>query len=167
MGELHLEVIVDRLKREYGVEAAVGKPQVVFRETIRIAAEGTAVFERELKEARLYGKVRCRVVPLKRGSGVEFASEINDDSIPPAYLAAASSGLEEAIHAGPEGYPLEDLRITLLGVSYREDAQPEIGLKVAAGEAFRNAVGDASPLRLEPIMRVEVIVDDDSLGAVV
>ncbi|MDH3626844.1 MAG: elongation factor G [Acidobacteriota bacterium] len=167
MGELHLEVIVDRLKREYGVDASVGKPQVVFRETIRVAAEGVSVFERELKEAQLFGKVSCRIEPLGRGEGVHFESEVVDDSIPPAYLLAARSGLEEATNAGPDGYPLEDLHVTLLGVGFREESQPEIGLKVAAGEAFRQAVGKASPLRLEPIMNVEVVVDDDSLGAVI
>jgi elongation factor G len=167
MGELHLQVIVERLRREYHVEAAVGRPQVVYREAIGKETEAKAVFERELKEATLYGEVRCRVTPRERGRGRSFASTVAEDSVPPAILQAALAGLEEAAEAGPSGFPMEDVQATLLEVGYREDAQPEVGVKVAAGEAFRKAVAEASPFRLEPIMAVEVVVPEDYLGAVI
>jgi len=167
MGELHLQVVVDRLRREYGVEAAVGRPQVVYRESIAARAEASARFERELKEATLFGEVRCRVAPRRRGAGLHVISAVAEDAAPPAIVRAALAGLEEATETGPEGFPMEDVAATLLEVSFREDAQPEVGVKVAAGEAFRKAVSGASPFRLEPIMTVEVVVPEAYLGAVI
>ncbi len=169
MGELHLEIIVDRLEREYAVEATVGKPQVVYRETIAASAEGLSRFERELKEATLFGEVSCRVAPRERGAGVVIRSALPEllAPPPPAILAAALAGLEEGAQSGPEGFPMVDLEATLLSLSFREDAQPEVGVKVAAGEAFHRAVRAASPLRLEPIMDVEVVVPEEHLGAVI
>ena len=168
MGELHLDIIVDRLRREYGVEAAVGKPQVVFRETIRSTAEAAATFQRELKEAELYGEVACRVQPLARGAGLRTVSELPEGTDAPAgVIDAALSGLAEAALTGPTGFPMEDLSAALLSVGFREDAQPEVGIKVAAAEAFRKAVAQASPVRLEPIMSVEVLVPEDCLGSVI
>ena len=168
MGELHLEIIVGRLQREYRVEAAVGKPQVVYRETIREESEASATFERELKEAKLYGEVSCRVAPLERKSGVRVESGLPQrNDLSPAIVEAALAGLEEAAQSGPDGFPLEDIQATLLSVGFREDGQPEVGVKVAAGEAFRKAVAQASPLKLEPIMSVEVAVAEDYLGAVI
>jgi len=168
MGELHLEIVVDRMRREYGVEAAVGKPQVVYRETVAIAAEGSARFERELKEATLYGEVTCRVTPRERGAGVTVRSELPAaTAVRPAVLAAALDGLREGAQCGPEGFPMDDVEATLLAVGFREEAQPEVGVKVAAGEAFRRAVAAASPLRLEPIMSVEVVVPEEYVGAVI
>jgi elongation factor G len=168
MGELHLEIIVDRLKREYRVEANVGKPQVVYRETIGSSAAAEAHFERVLKEATLFGEVGCRVAPRERGAGVAVRSALPDGApVPAAILDAAMAGLEEGAQSGPEGFPMEDVEATLLSVEYRDDAQPEVGVKVAAGEAFRKAVKGASPMRLEPIMDVEVTVPEDYLGSVI
>jgi elongation factor G len=167
MGELHLDVIVDRLRREYGVEASVGKPQVVFRETITATREARAVFERELKEATLYGEARVRVTPRGRGEGVRVTSAVADAGLPPALRDAALGGLEEAAQTGFEGYPLDDLEATLLEIRFREGAQPEVGVKVAAGGAFRQAVAEASPIRLEPIMDLEVTLPEEYLGAVI
>jgi elongation factor G len=168
MGELHLEIIVDRLKREYSVEASVGKPQVVFRETIETSAEAEVTFDRKLKEADLYGKVGCRVEPRKRATGVDIRSGLDPAlAMPQPILSAALAGLSEAAESGPDGYPLEDLQATLLSVEYRDGAEPEIGVKVAAADAFRRAVADASPLRLEPVMSVEVAVPEDYLGPVI
>jgi elongation factor G len=167
MGELHLEVIVDRLRREYGVQANVGKPQVVCRETIESEAEASATFERELKEAELFGEASCRVRPRERGSGNRVLSGLGGDAeIRPAIVEAALDGLSEGAHSGPEGFPLEDVEATLLTVGYRDDAQPEIGVKVAAAEALRRAVSEASPRILEPVMAVEVVVSEEHLGAV-
>jgi elongation factor G len=167
MGELHLEIVVNRLRREYGVEAAVGKPQVVYRETITAEAEGSATFERELKEAELYGEAACRVAPLARGEGIRVESAVAADAHPPAVREAALSGLAEATQSGPDGYPMDDMKIVLLSLAYREGAQPEIGVKVAAGEALRRAVARASPVKLEPIMTVEVVVPEEHLGPVI
>jgi elongation factor G len=168
MGELHLQIIVDRLKREYGVEAAVGKPQVVYRETVARTAEAETTFQRELKEATLYGRARCRVAPRPRGAGVEIRSEVPEaPPLPPAVREAALAGLGEAAQSGPDGYPMEDISATLLALEFREDAQPEVGVKVAAGEALRKAVAEAGPLRLEPVMRLEVVIPEEHLGAVI
>ncbi len=167
MGELHLQIVVERLRREYGVEAAVGKPQVVFRETIGASAEASAVFERELKEATLFGDVRCRIAPRARGAGIRIESAVPAGTLRPAIADAAMAGLREAAETGPNGFPMDDLEATLLAVSYRDDAQPEVGVNVAAGEAFRRALAQASPFRLEPIMSVEVVVPAEYLGAVI
>ena len=167
MGELHLEVIVDRMRREYGVQAGVGRPQVVFRETIHDGAEADATFDRKLKEAELFGKARCRVRPGERGSGVVINSELAEGDVPAAIRDAALAGLDEGAQAGPDGHPLQDIVATLLDVTYRDDAQPEVGVKVAAAEALRRAVTAASPSKLEPIMTVEVLVAEEHLGAVI
>ncbi len=167
MGELHLQVVVERLRREYNVEAAVGRPQVVYRETIAASAEASVVFERELKEATLFGAVRCRVVPRERGTGVRVASLVAEGTVSPPIVRAALAGLEEALESGPEGYRMEDVEVTLLAAEFREDAQPEVGVKVAAGEALRKALTRASPFRIEPVMSVEVAVPEEYLGAVI
>jgi len=168
MGELHLEVVVDRLRREYGAEASVGKPHVVYRETILNEARAEAVFERELKEAELYGKVACKVAPLERGAGVQVEADgPRIGKVPRAVLEAAIAGLNEGAESGPGGFPLVDIRATLVSVEFRGDAQPEVGVKVAAGEALRKAVTAAKPQRLEPIMEIEVTTPEDYLGGII
>ena len=168
MGELHLEIVVDRLRREYGAEASVGKPHVVYRETILNEARAEAVFERELKEAELYGKVACRVAPLERGAGVRVETAGTAlEKLPRAVLEAAIAGLNEGAESGSYGFPLVDIRATLLSADYRDDAQPEVGVKVAAGEALRKAVVAAKPQRLEPIMALEVTTPENYLGGII
>jgi elongation factor G len=168
MGELHLEIIVDRMKREYGVAARAGKPQVVYRETVLGEGEGHAVFERDLKEQAIYGDATCKVRSRPRGSGMEFKRELPAGSLlPDNVVQAAMQGLRDAASSGPDGYPLEDVEVTLLGLALREGANGEIGSRAAAAEAFRRAVAAAHPSRLEPIMAVEVTVDDEFLGAVI
>jgi elongation factor G len=168
MGELHLDVVVDRLEREYNVEASVGKPQVMYRETVAGTAEAKATFQRELKEARLYGEVACRVSPRERGGGLHIRSGLTEGiEVPRGILQSALDGLREATESGPEGFPMEDLEAVLLSVAWRDDSQPEIGVKVAAGEAFREAVSKATAIRLEPIMRVEVVSPEEHLGSVI
>jgi len=171
MGELHLEIIVDRMKREYGVQARAGKPQVVYRETVLGEGDGTAVFERTLasgaKDA-IYGEATCHVKARPRSSGMEFKTKL-----PPSLLLsdvivnAAMQGLKDAASSGPDGYPLEDVEVTLTNLVIHDGANGEIGCRAAAAEAFRRAVGNASPSRLEPLMQVEVNVDDEFLGAVI
>jgi len=159
MGELHLEVIVDRMRREYGVHANVGKPQVVFRETALGEADGHAVFERELKEQKIYGEATCHVRGRARGAGMQFGRKLAAEPIvADALVAAAMQGLRDAASSGPDGYPIEDLEVTLTGVAVREGADGEIGVRAAAAEAFRRAVAAANPVRLEPIMEAKRIV---------
>ena len=168
MGELHLEIIVDRLTREYKVHPRVGRPQVVFREAITAEGRGEAVFERQLKEDSLYGQVSCRVAPRERGEGSHFRSEVlGEPPVPEAILDAALQGLRDAGRSGPEGYPLEDVAVVLESLSYRDDAHPETGVRAAAAEALRKALKAASPIRLEPLMNVEVSAPEEALGAVI
>jgi elongation factor G len=168
MGELHLEIMVERLRREYKVNPRVGRPQVVFREAITTKAEGLAEFERELKEDAIYGKVSCSIVPLERGTGSTFLSAISaEPPIPEAYIEAALQGLRDAAQSGPSGYPLEDVGVTLTSVEYREEAQPSVGLRAAAADAFRKAARDAGAIKLEPIMSVEITTPEESLGAII
>jgi elongation factor G len=168
MGELHLEVIVDRMRREYGVLANVGKPQVVYRETVLGEADGHAVFEREMKEQKIFGEARCRVRSLARGSGVKFGKDLAGAPVlADAVIEAAMQGLRDAASSGADGFPLEDVEVTLTGVGTAEGADAIIGARAAAAEAFRRAVGAAHPVRLEPIMSVEVTTDDEFLGAII
>jgi elongation factor G len=168
MGELHLEIIVDRMKREYGVQARAGKPQVVYRETVLGEGEGTAVFERDLKEQAIYGEASCKVRGRARGSGMDFRRQLPAGGLfPDNVVASAMQGLKDAASSGPDGYPLEDVEVTLIGLALRDGANGEIGARAAAAEAFRRATQAARPSRLEPIMAVEVTVDDEFLGAVI
>jgi elongation factor G len=174
MGELHLEIIVDRMKREYGVQARAGKPQVVYRETVLKEGEGHAVFERsggEGKAGEIYGEATCMVRARPRGTGMEFKKQLPMTmQVPPlneTVVNAAMQGLRDAASSGPDGYPLEDVEVTLTALKLKEGANGEIGSRAAAAEAFRRAVQAATPSRLEPIMAVEVTVDDEYLGAVI
>ncbi|MCA9674857.1 MAG: elongation factor G [Kofleriaceae bacterium] len=168
MGELHLEIIVDRMRREYGVQAGVGKPQVVYRETVLGDAEGSAVFERELESKHIYAEATCRVASRPRGSGLDLQRALPADPIlPDEVIAAAMQGLRDATSAGADGFPLEDVAVTLLRLGIRDGADPVIGARAAAAEAFRRAVVAANPVRLEPIMSVEVTTDDEFLGAII
>ncbi|HSN28884.1 MAG TPA: elongation factor G [Kofleriaceae bacterium] len=169
MGELHLEIIVDRMKREYGVQARAGKPQVVYRETVLSEADGAATFERDLKEQPIFGEATCHVKARSRGAGMEFKKQLPGSAalLPDVIVQAALQGLKDAASSGPDGYPLEDVEVTLTNVGIRDGANGEIGARAAASEAFRRAVHAAHPVRLEPIMQVEVTVDDEYMGAVI
>jgi elongation factor G len=168
MGELHLEIIVDRLTREYGVKARVGKPQVVFRETIGRAAEAEGKFERALEDEAIYGKVRVRVAPRPRHSGIAYAHRLPEfPPLAPHIVAAAMAGVKEASQSGPGGYPMEDLEVTVLVIETREGQSPDIGTKIAASNAFRAACAEAGPRLLEPIMAVEVVAPEEFLGAAI
>ncbi len=168
MGELHLEIIVDRMRREYGVLAAVGKPQVVFRETVQGEAEGSAIFERELETKHIFAEAACRVATRPRGAGIEIKHTLPPAVIlPDEVVAAAMQGLRDAASSGADGHPLVDVDVTLLRIGIRDGADPVIGARAAAAEAFRRAVLAASPVRLEPIMNVEVTTDDEFLGPII
>ncbi len=169
MGELHLEIIVGRLIRDYNVKARVGKPQVVFRETVSKSGSGQATFHRVIKEKEeLWGEASCKVDARERGSGTAVKSAVPAiPPLPPHVLEAAMNGLKDAAQSGPGGYPLEDLEVTLLSVGFREDAGPEVAVRAAAAEACRKAVQNSGPKRLEPIMAVEVVTPEENVGSVI
>ena len=177
MGELHLDIMVDRLRREYGVEANVGRPQVVYRETLAKAGEGEARFERTLDDESLFGHARVRVAPRPRGSGNQLRMELVRSAepvpgrakipdAPPAILEAAMEGAREAMRSGPQGYPFEDIEVVITGIEYRPDASTPAGQKAAVGEALRQASRDAGTRLLEPIMRIEVTAPEQNVGDV-
>jgi elongation factor G len=176
MGELHLDIMVDRLRREYGVEANVGRPQVVYRETLGRAAEGEARFERVIEDQSVFGHARVRVAPRPRGSGNRLRLELvrpepppgapKVPDPPPAILDAALEGAREAMRSGPQGYPFEDIDVVVTAIDYRPDATTPIGQRAAVAEALRQASRDAATRLLEPIMKVEVTVPEAYVGAV-
>jgi elongation factor G len=176
MGELHLDIMVDRLRREYGVDANVGRPQVVYRETLAKAGEGEARFERTLDDESVFGHAKVRVAPRPRGSGNDLRMELPKieqvagapkiPDAPPAILEAAMEGAREAMRSGPQGYPFEDIEVVITRIEYRPDASRPGGQKAAVGEALRQASRDAGTRMLEPIMRVEVTAPEQNVGDV-
>jgi elongation factor G len=168
MGELHLDILVERLRREFGLPVTVGRPQVVFRETIGDTAQEKALVDRKLKEAELYGEVGCRVEPRPRGSGMEFVNALEPQPGTPAGLVeAAMAGLRGGAGSGPDGHPLADICVTLLSVGYKDMPEAAAGVQAAASAAARKAVAKAGPVRLEPIMSIEVVSPDEDVGAVI
>lgn len=167
MGELHLEILVDRMLREYKVEANVGKPQVAYRETVRKPAKEEGKFIRQSGGKGQYGHVVIELTPAEPGTGFEFVSKIVGGSIPKEYVPAVEQGIKEACESGiVAGYPLIDVKVTLVDGSYHEVDSSEMAFKIAGSMAVRNAVQKASPVILEPTMKVEVEVPEDFLGDV-
>ena len=169
MGELHLEVVVDRLLREFQVDANVGKPQVSYRETIKKPVRGVrGRFIRQTGWRGQYGDVVLNVEPLKRGAGYEFESKIHGGEVPREYVPAVYRGIQEASTAGPlAGYPLVDIRVELVDGSFHPVDSSELAFKVAGSMAFKDAVKSDEPILLEPIMRMEITVPDDYVGDVI
>lgn len=167
MGELHLEIIVDRLLREFKVEANVGKPQVAYRETIRSTAEADYRYVRQTGGHGQYGHVKLRVEP-NPGKGYEFVNAIVGGVIPKEYIEPVNQGIQGAMMSGTlAGYPVEDVKVTLFDGSYHEVDSSEMAFKIAASIAFKDAVAKANPVILEPIMAVTVVVPDEYLGDVI
>ena len=168
MGELHLEIIVDRLLREFNVGANVGKPQVAYKETIRRAVEHEGKFIRQTGGRGQYGHVYLKVEPQPAGAGFEFVDAVKGGAIPREYIPAVEDGVEEALESGPlAGYPMVDVKVTLLDGSYHEVDSSEIAFKIAGSLAYKEAVGKARPVLLEPIMAVEVVVPEEFMGEVI
>lgn len=168
MGELHLEIITSRMQREFNTKVNVGKPQVVYRETIAKAAEASALFDKEIAGQRQYGDVRLRVTPLPRGSGTRFVSEISEDQLPPEYIEAVEKGAMEALESGAMmGYPVVDVEITFSGVNHKDTLSTELAYTVSASMACREALAKGEPFLLEPIMDVEVFVPEAFMGDVI
>ncbi len=167
MGELHLDIIVDRMKREFDVEANVGDPQVSYRECIRRAVEAEGKFVRQSGGKGQYGHVRIRLEPLKEGSGYEFEDAITGGSIPKEFIPAAMAGMEEQLQNGVlAGCPILDVRVTLYDGSFHDVDSSEMSFKVAGSLAIREGVLLASPAMLEPVMKVEVVMPEENMGDV-
>jgi elongation factor G len=167
MGELHLEIIVDRIRREYGVEAALGRPQVICRTTVLAEGHGEAVFARELKEKTIYGEAACTVRPRARGAGLLLRPELPPaPPLPHDVVAAALEGLRDGAASGTDGQALDDCEVVVTRLAIREGQNGAIGVHAAAAEALRRAVAAAGPCQLQPIMRMEVTVGVEHLGAV-
>ncbi len=168
MGELHLEIIVDRLKREFGVEANVGTPQVAYRETIKKISESEQKYIKQTGGRGQYGHVKIRIQPLEAGAGFEFVSEIKGGTIPKEFIPSVEKGIVEAMQGGViAGYEVVDVKVTLFDGSFHEVDSSEIAFKIAGSLAFKDAVRKADPVVLEPIMKVEVVVPEDFMGQVI
>ena len=168
MGELHLEIIVDRLLREFKVEANVGAPQVSYKETIRKAVEQDTKYARQSGGKGQYGHVKIRVEPNEAGKGYEFINAVVGGAIPKEYIPAVDAGIQGAMEAGVmAGYPVVDVKVTLFDGSYHEVDSSEMAFKIAGSMAFKEACRKANPAILEPIMKVSVTVPDEYMGTVI
>ncbi|MCB0192533.1 MAG: elongation factor G [Anaerolineae bacterium] len=167
MGELHLEVLVDRMKREFKVEANVGRPQVAYRETITQPSKAQGRFVRQSGGRGQFGDVHLEVEPLEKGKGFEFESKIFGGSIPKEYIPAVEAGVKEALSTGVvAGYPVVDIKVTLVDGSYHEVDSSEMAFKIAGSMGFKEAMQKGRPVLLEPVMKVEVTSPEDFMGDV-
>ena len=167
MGELHLEIIVDRLKREFNVEASVGRPQVAYKETLTRPADGVMKYAKQSGGRGQYGHAKIHLYPGEPGSGYVFENKITGGSIPKEYIKPVDEGIKEALTRGVlAGYPIDDVRIELYDGSYHDVDSSEMAFKIAGSMAFQDAAKKAKPVLLEPVMRVEVVVPKEHLGSV-
>jgi len=168
MGELHLEIIVDRMKREFKVEANVGKPQVAYRETLRATIEQEGKFVRQSGGRGQYGHVLLKLEPKPAGEGYEFVNGIVGGSIPKEFIPAVDKGIQEAMEGGViAGYPIVDVKVTLFDGSYHDVDSNEMAFKIAGSIGFKEGFKNAKPVLLEPIMKVEVVTPEDYYGDVI
>jgi elongation factor G len=168
MGELHLEVLVDRMLREFRVVANVGKPQVAYRETITERVRSKGELDRQMGGRAQYAKVLLQLEPRPAGTGFEFSSQLGKDALPEGYVQAAEQGIWESLDSGVlAGYTMVDLRVTLLDADYDEDTSSELAFKVAASMALRDGVERAKPVLLEPVMKVEAVAPDEFSGSII
>ncbi len=167
MGELHLEIIVDRMRREFKVEANVGAPQVSYRETVRTSVEQETKFARQSGGRGQYGHVYLRIEPLDAGSGYEFVNSIVGGAVPKEYIPAVDKGIQEAMANGVlAGFPIVDIKVTLYDGSYHEVDSSEMAFKIAGSMALKEGTSRARPVLLEPIMKVEVVTPEENMGDV-
>jgi elongation factor G len=168
MGELHLEIIVDRMMREFNVQANVGKPQVAYRETIRKHSEAEGKYIRQTGGSGQYGHVKIRVEPNEPGKGYEFVNDIVGGTVPKEYIKPVDQGIKEAMEGGVlAGYEMVDIKATLYDGSYHEVDSNEMAFKIAGSMAFKEAARRASPVLLEPVMSVEVVVPEEYMGVII
>lgn len=168
MGELHLEIIVDRMRREFNVEANVGKPQVAYRETIRNKVEQESKYIRQSGGRGQYGHVWLRIEPRQPGEGFEFVSEVVGGSVPKEYIGPVEKGIKEQMENGViAGYPVVDVKVTIFDGSYHDVDSSEMAFKIAGSMGFKEGARKASPVLLEPIMKVEVVTPEEYMGDVI
>ena len=168
MGELHLDIIVDRMKREFNVQANVGAPQVAYRETITKTVEQETKFVRQSGGRGQYGHVFLRLEPQEKGKGFEFVNEITQGRIPKEYIPAIEKGCREALDSGAlAGYPLVDIKVAVFDGSFHEVDSSEMAFKIAASMALKDGAKKANPIILEPIMKVEVVAPEANLGDII
>ena len=168
MGELHLEIIVDRMMREFGVGANVGKPQVAYRETIRKSAEAEGRHVKQTGGHGQYGVVKLRLEPMPPGSGFEFVNDISGGAVPKEYIGPVEVGVKEALEGGIlAGFPMSDVKVTLYDGSYHDVDSSELAFKIAGSVGLKEAARKAKPVLLEPIMSVEVVVPEEYMGDVI
>ncbi len=166
VGELHLEIIVDRLKREFNLPAKVGKQQVAYRETVSETIKQEGRFDRQAGGKSQFGHVVLEIEPAP-GKGIEVINKIPDEKIPRQFVPALEQGIKEALQVGPSGYTMIDIRVNILDGSYEKDTYTEMGYKIAASIAIKDAVRKASPLLLEPVFEVEVVSPDEYIGDII
>jgi len=168
MGELHLEIIIDRLLREFDVAATVGKPQVAYRETIRRPSDAEGRFVRQTGGRGQYGHVKIRIQPAEAGTGLDFDNQIVGGAIPKEFIKPVAQGIREAMEGGfLAGYAMQDVRVELYDGSFHDVDSSEMAFKVAGSMAFKEAVRKADPVLLEPVMKVEVVVPEEYMGDVI
>ena len=168
MGELHLEVLMTRLMEDFNVPVKVGKPQVVYRESILESVTSEGKFEKEIAGENHFGQVTLRLEPLSRGAGIQFTSKLKEDIIAPEYVDAIEEGAREATLSGVlSGYPLVDIHVTLLDVACREGSSSSLGYKIASSAALREGCQKAQPVLLEPIMSIEIVLPNEFVGEVI
>jgi elongation factor G len=168
MGELHLEIIIDRLLNDFKASANVGKPQVAYKETISVTKEAEGKFDQHTGAKGQYGHVVLQVEPLARGAGFVFECKVSEEQIPGLYLKAIEKGISDSLDSGPLiGYPLTDIKVNLIGGSYHEDDSTEMAFGISAAMATRRVLSEANPVLLEPLMLVEIVTPDQYLGEVI
>ncbi len=167
VGELHLEIMVDRIHREFKVPARVGKPQVSYRECVSMAIIDEATFDRQMGGKNQYGHARVKVEPAGTLQGIIFVNEVPKSKIPEIFMKALEQGIRESLNVGPKGYPMIDVRLTLLDTDYKEDLTTEIGCKIAASMAVKDACRKAGPVLMEPVFKLEVTSPEEYVGDII
>lgn len=167
VGELHLEIIVDRLNREFKVACRVGKPQVSYRETITNISEAEYIFDRQMANKNQFGQVKVEVRPAGQNKGIYVDSKLPKGKLPESLVTAIEQGVREALNIGPQGYPMIDIRATVLETNYIQDVTTEIGSKIAASTATKEACRNAGPVLLEPVFKVEVTSPEEYVGDII
>jgi elongation factor G len=168
MGELHLEIIVDRMKREFKVEANIGQPQVAYRETITSVAEIDYTHKKQSGGSGQYARVKIRFEPLPKGSGFQFENSVVGGNVPKEYIPGVEKGLKGSIDSGPlSGFPVTDLKAELYDGAYHDVDSSALAFEIASRAAFREGVMKGKPVLLEPMMRVEVVTPEDYMGDII
>jgi elongation factor G len=167
VGELHLEIVVDRLSREFGIPARVGKPQVTYRETISAAVTHEGRFDKQTAGKHQFGHVLLEIEPNKQGAGIEVNNLINNNKFPKQFLLSIERGVQDGLQVGPQGYPMTDVSVRIKDAEYIEEISTELGYKIAASIAIRDGCRKAAPILLEPVFLIEVVSPEDYVGDII